>query len=275
MRLLGKHRCLNYFNLCCEFAARSLLFLSPGNPHAPESFGTEHVSIGGQQRKFRYRVGSRGDRGVVRQIFRDRDYDIDKWKQSKALHHYFKQLPKDIPKLIVDAGANIGASAVYFHLSYPGSLIVAIEPEKMNCRLLHFNCDDLDVDVIEGAVGAETGTLYVQDLGRSDWGFQVGETGLYPVKVHTMNEILDRYIGVATPFILKMDIEGAEASLFSQPCPWLDNFPLIIIELHDWMAKGKALSSSFYRQIANLDFDIIQQGENTLCFNNALLRQLY
>src|SRR5438128_1024549 len=46
-----------------------------------------------------------------------------------ADHEYTTPLPIN-PKLIIDAGANIGISALYFANRYPNARIYAIEPEE-------------------------------------------------------------------------------------------------------------------------------------------------
>jgi len=52
---------------------------------------------------------------------------------------------------------------------------------------------------------------------------------------------------------------------------WLVKFPVIIIELHDWLFPGKANSRNFFRAISDLNFDFVYRGENIFCFNNTLL----
>ena len=37
------------------------------------------------------------------------------------------------PKLIIDAGANVGYSSLVFMSNYPSATIVAVEPDKTNC----------------------------------------------------------------------------------------------------------------------------------------------
>ena len=50
----------------------------------------------------------------------------------------------------------------------------------------------------------------------------------------TVREILTNYCAKGCiPFAVKIDIEGAEAELFSDGTDWMNEFPLIIIELHD------------------------------------------
>jgi hypothetical protein len=73
-----------------------------------------------------------------------------------------------------------------------------------------------------------------------------------------------------TPFICKVDIEGAESDLYAQNTAWFKHFPLHAIELHDWMLPFKKSSASFYRLLANHNYDVLNHGENTFCFSSAL-----
>jgi len=73
--------------------------------------------------------------------------------------------------LIIDAGANIGASPIYFLSRYPDALVVAIEPERNNCALLRSNCEGLDVRVIEAAIGWQGRQEHVRQKRVQELGF--------------------------------------------------------------------------------------------------------
>ena len=64
------------------------------------------------------------DVSVYRQVFDERQYDAP--------------LPFE-PRLIIDAGANNGCSAIFFARKYPSAEIVAIEMEKGNYELMARN----------------------------------------------------------------------------------------------------------------------------------------
>jgi len=120
--------------------------------------------------------------------------------------------------------------------------------------------------------------MFLHDPGRSDWGFTVskennpGGAGGYEVQTITMERILADFPAWAyAPFICKIDIEGGEKYLFKKRTEWMEKYPLIIIELHDWILPGEANSKNFLKAIANYDFDFVNYGENIFCFNNALL----
>lgn len=233
--------------------------------------------VNGQTIRFSYRPRSTGDRGVVGQVFGDLDCNVERWHQGMALREFGRVASQNgLTPLVIDAGANIGASCRYFLASYPGIRVAAIEPEKVNCALLRMNCRGLAVDIIEGAIGGHAGELALMDPGLSDWGFRVAQHGAYSVSVQTPQQILARYPrSEFVPFVFKIDIEGGEINLFEQGDSWFDEFPCLMIELHDWMLPGKRSAQPFLRAAVARDFDFIHRGENLFCFNNRLLEQFY
>jgi FkbM family methyltransferase len=239
------------------------------------TLATTQLVFNGEERKFFYREDSNGDKGAIHQVFVRKDYDLQKFGYRAALREFgdaFEQQGKR--KLILDLGANIGASAFWFYLNNPGAKIVAVEPEQNNYQLLAKNCEGLEIVALQAAIGSREGTAFLDDPGFGDWGFQVAAQGRHPVKVVTVQNLLDENAtGKFAPYICKIDIEGSENELFSENYAWMDLFPLVIIEFHDWLCPGKALSRNFLRAIIEHDFDFVYEGENVFCFNNRLLRE--
>lgn len=207
------------------------------------------------------------DRGVIEQIFVARDYDLDRFKRGPELRDLYSDLAAP---LIVDCGANIGASALWFACTYPKAKILAIEPERSNFDLLTHNSLGIRVEPIHGAVADRGGTIELGDPGAGEWGFRAGTADngnfLYSVPAYSISDLVAAR--PETPFILKIDIEGAEEGLFRAPVPELDLFPVIIIELHDWMLPRSASSQPFLRWHAARNRDLIFHGENAFSIAN-------
>jgi hypothetical protein len=72
---------------------------------------------------FQYRNSSIGDKGVIKQIFEHEDYRIQQWPQGQMFINYYQRNTQENKGLIIDAGANIGASAVYFLEMYKNSFV--------------------------------------------------------------------------------------------------------------------------------------------------------
>ncbi|HEY7772510.1 MAG TPA: FkbM family methyltransferase, partial [Marinagarivorans sp.] len=84
---------------------------------------TYRVELAECKHPFILRIPS-SDVPTYQQVFIDREYQFKVSKQ---------------PKVIVDAGANIGLAAIYFANQYPNAKIIAIEPEKGNFDQLTAN----------------------------------------------------------------------------------------------------------------------------------------
>ena len=65
------------------------------------------------------------DYSTFKQIYVKKDYDISIDFE---------------PKIIIDAGANVGLASVYFANRFPNAIIYAIEPEQSNFEALVQNC---------------------------------------------------------------------------------------------------------------------------------------
>ena len=228
-------------------------------------------------RDFYVRAGNEADADIVRHVFDERAYDLRQypggaWNAVLLADRYARIRKAGKLPLIIDAGAMIGAAAVFFALLYPDGVIVAIEPERTNFAMLERNCRDLNVRALCGALAATEAPLFLRDPGKGHFGFGTGTSGVYPVDAFTVAGILSEYdADFYEPFICKINIEGGEAELFGGDVGWLDAFAAIAIELHDWMLPGRAVSRHFLRAIAARDFDFTAYGLQTFCFNNAVL----
>ena len=228
---------------------------------------------------FKYREDSIGDVGAVNQIFTNKDYDLSRFNNhTNCLVKYIDQYVKHGREmLIIDAGANIGASSVYFNNYFPHVQIFAIEPDEGNFKLLVENTKEYDgQDNFLGAIAGHDGILFLSDPGLSDWGFRTSkhdpQSNAVSVNCISPNKILSLKNNLQ-PLLFKIDIEGAESDLFSSDCSWMDFFPLIIIELHDWMLPFQSTSRNFFKAMVDYDFDYLNHGENIFLFNRRLLNQ--
>ena len=236
------------------------------------------ICMNGKDFDFNYREDSAGDKGVVNQIFEHNAYNINQWAQGKKLIDYHNQESQKQPSLIIDAGANIGASPLYFSQHYSNSVVFSIEPEVNNWHLLELNTSSItNIYSFNGAISNFDGEIYLEDPGLSDWGFRTKKNipsseGGIKVKSICPASILSHPIALnKKPLIIKIDIEGGEDDLFSSDVAWINMFPLIIIELHDWMLPFSGSSRNFIKTVAQFDFDFIHRGENIFIFNREIL----
>jgi FkbM family methyltransferase len=230
------------------------------------------VRWAGGERPFYYRKGSSDD-AVITQMLLAQDYDLRRLRRWPEIAEFLaaRATRGDRP-LIVDAGANIGASSVYFAVQLPRAQIVAIEPAESNYKLLCRNTVGLRVRCLKAALAAEPGRAIVRDPGIGFWGFMTEPTtGDEGVPCVTVDELYEGLIGSQVfPFIVKIDIEGGEKPLFDKNTDWVARTPIVIIELHDSLYPKSGVSRPFLQCVAASDRDFITMGENIFSIARAL-----
>jgi len=125
---------------------------------------------------------------------------------------YFFDAENNEPK-IIDAGANIGLSVLYFKFLYPKAKIIAIEPDPTAFKYLEENISQnrlQGVEVIQACVSDEKGKekLYLSDNLINSSLFAKGE-GI-TVDAVCLSDLLK----IDTYDLVKVDIEGAETKVF-------------------------------------------------------------
>ena len=176
------------------------------------------------------------DLECIKQVFLDQDYAV----------------PFPLPAgAIIDGGSNIGSATLYFKTKYPHHFIVSVEPDLSNYEILSRNCEGLrDVVTIQAAIWPVNTRVSFEDPNSEKWSFSIADTPTSSGKIEAISiaEILSRY-NIDRVSLLKLDIEGAERSLFSAPSlDWLDKVDILAIELHDRFKPGcaQALYAALY-----------------------------
>ena len=172
---------------------------------------------------------------------------------------YTAHVENGITPLILDIGANIGCASLWFKEHYPSSKIVAVEPDSRNFEVLKCN----SVDGIEprnlALASHDNGVALVRF--ENDAAHRTCNHGDIRVPSASLSSLVKRY-STFTPFIIKIDIEGAEKDVFSINCPELYHFPLVIFEPHDWMIPKERTSAGIMRQMCSANYEILLGREN-------------
>lgn len=206
------------------------------------------------------------DFAVLEQIFRDEEFDISTAPQFAWVRAaYDRMLAAGETPLVVDCGANIGLSALYFASHLPKARIVGIEPARDNVELACKNtCHNPLIEIIQAAVHDRAkAALELVNPDADKYAYQVRETNASTatsVEAVTIGALMQRY-GVEHNLIVKVDIEGGEDTLFRSNIAWLDHTNLLIVETHDWLFPGLGSSRSLFQAIAGRKFEVIQRGE--------------
>lgn len=222
--------------------------------------GTPGFTLRG--RELVVRAGN-SDYQTFRQVFRDREYAIPQPEMAARIETRFAAIvASGKTPVIVDAGANVGAATLWFVDAFPGSAVVAIEPDAQNAAILKRNVSETsNAIVLEAAIGAEAGFAAVA---QSDggWATQTSRAD-QGVSIVTVDQAAAT-IANGELFLVKVDIEGFEADLFSSNLDWLDRACAVFVEPHDWMLPERKTSRTFQRAFAARDFDLLMIGENLL-----------
>jgi FkbM family methyltransferase len=171
------------------------------------------------------------------------------------------------PKLIIDGGAHIGCTSVYFALKYPSAKIICVEAERRNFAQLCRNVESFpNIEPIHSAIHSHRGLVTIENPENDGWGFRVQEakpdheaadviptTTIADLVLHSGYNCLD---------VLKLDIEGAELDIFREPCEWLNIVSVIIIELHDRIKPG--CSAAFEKAVAGYAFVTQKTAHNVV-----------
>jgi FkbM family methyltransferase len=166
--------------------------------------------------------------------------------------------------IIIDAGANIGASAIWFASLFPSAKILAVEPDPINANLCTINCKRYsNVSVIEAAIGSVPGNARLVRPDTMSWSIQIERSdGEGSVQLTTVDELLSPFASTGVLFIAKIDIEGFERDLFSSATQWLADVAAVIIELHDWLIPYSSIP--FQKAIARCEAEMAILGENLI-----------
>ncbi len=184
--------------------------------------------------------------------------DIHVFNQIFVHHEY--ALLKDLQNvdLVLDCGANVGYSAAYFLTRFPRCKLIAVEPDEANFAMLKRNLEPYGerAQAINSGIWSHPVGLKMADetQGQGDeWSRSVREVGAGETPDFMATDIatLLKESGKPRISLLKIDIEGAEAVVFSDNFEsWIAHVDALAIELHDTTAFGPA-SEIFYRACAD------------------------
>ena len=166
------------------------------------------------------------------------------------------------PSVILDLGAYVGYSAVYFKTRFPDATMICVEPSPENFDALKKNLAPYkDVILLNAAVWSKNTPLNIYQVFDGYWGTRINEKENGNVKSITINEIVNIY-GLGQIDLLKMDIEGSEISVFSENTEWLDLVSCCAVELHERFFNG--CKKAFHDLFSDKDFSIQEISEITI-----------
>lgn len=144
---------------------------------------------------------------------------------------------------ILDLGGNIGLSCKYFNSKCPSKLIVVVEPDVSNFTLLKRNNADAirsgRVVAHQCFVAESRGKAAISRRGIQPAGYRMAKqdevegmgNGVEFVDCLTIGDLVELH-QLDKIDLLKCDIEGAEAELFSNCVGWIGLVKRLVVETH-------------------------------------------
>ena len=143
-----------------------------------------------------------------------------------------------------------------------------VEPNSDSSKFSYENVYNKNYTILNKAISSQTKTVMIDQSDEDNRASKISNSSGKKIDTVTVSEILIEREDT-TPFIIKIDIEGYEEDLFKNNVGWIKNFPIIIIEIHDWMMPFEASSNNFFKAIyenilINEKRDFVISGENLI-----------
>jgi FkbM family methyltransferase len=169
---------------------------------------------------------------------------------------------------ILDLGANIGLSSAWFLCRFPKATVFAVEADVDNYATC---CENLApygsrARTLHGAAwSSQTNLTLRRKSCAADHSVEetvAGEEGEMQVPAWSLANLIEMS-GFVQVDLLKMDIEGAETTVFrANVSNWLGRVRNLCIELH-----GQACREAFFKALAGYDYEHVRSGELDVCTN--------
>lgn len=220
-----------------------------------------------------YLRDTKSDHATFWQCIVDSQYDFSRFPQSERLaKEYIRLVKSGESPLIIDCGANVGLASLWFANRFPEARIVAVEPDADNFRMLSKNLLHLRdrVTLLHGGIWDQSGNLVITNPNAGSAAFRVAHVDTpssNSIRAYSIPEIC-KMTNSASPFIAKIDIEGAQQILFRDNIDWVSGTHLLMLELDDWQMPWVGTSRSFFAVVSRIPFDYLIRGESIFCFRD-------
>lgn len=139
---------------------------------------------------------------------------------------------------VIDVGANIGDSAIYFALN-GAKKVIALEPYPYSFKLAKRNVmeNNLEnkIEVLNAGYGKD-GEISIDENEKSGLGTKLKPSGAgEKIKIYSLKSLVKQFN--LDRAVLKMDCEGCEYNILNEDISVLAKFPQMQIEFHNGYKK--------------------------------------
>jgi FkbM family methyltransferase len=158
----------------------------------------------------------------------------------REYHGLLALLPSDQPLVVLDAGANVGAFAMWLKAEFPTARVVSVEASAATYGLLADNVRESgfsDWSAHNYALWDHDGTVdFADDAQASANSSIVGDgdatDGRTRVPARRLDGLIDEVFPATRISLLKLDIEGAEERVLQSVRGSLSMVDSVVIEVH-------------------------------------------
>ena len=215
------------------------------------------------------RLWPHSDAMVLEQVMVNEEY--------KAVTDFYKDnFPGESKLRIIDAGANVGYSSVFFLNEFPAATIACVEPDSKNVGMLQKNLapyiNSGQAKIFQnGLMSHDNKNIVTTKDFRDgkDWSVTVEESQTESDLKSITVEGIRNQMGWDEIDVLKIDIEGAERFVFddSANLDYLQKVKTLAIEIHDEFD----IRDTIYKQMKKYDFVIFNFAQTTFGISKRLL----
>lgn len=170
---------------------------------------------------------------------------------------------------VLDLGANVGFTSIYFDRELNNPQIYAVEPDADNFKQLKKNSQYFkNITPLNLAIWGFSTQLEPSNNTAEDWGksFKEGGGSSDKIKALSISELTSQ-LNITTIDVLKIDIEGAENEIFKTDVSFLDKTKLIALEIHDDLTDR----SLIYKILKDKGFLIWNYSEISIGINKKFI----
>jgi FkbM family methyltransferase len=204
---------------------------------------------------------------VMERIFLDREYDPLSVDHDAAMDDLSRSIIAQGKRpLIIDCGANIGMSSVWFAERFPDATIIAVEPQPENFKILALNARNFpNIIPVKAAISDKMSRVSLSNETGTPWAWKTQESETGEVATLTIPHLAN-LVENAELMAVKVDIEGFEVNLFRDSTDWVDGLPLMMFEMHDWMTPWSGSGHAFLSVLVKHRRDYLVRGENIFSY---------
>jgi len=155
----------------------------------------------------------------------------------------FKEI--EDPKLIIDAGANVGYVSVFYANQFPQCEVIAVEMEDSNFEMLIKNTNGYkNIRPIKAALwNHNKGVSFGENNAKDSYNLIDQSSKCYTVPSVTIEELTRLHLTID---LIKLDIEGAEIEVLDDMRMNNIQPKILVVELHDRFREGCSLALEKY-----------------------------